>query len=96
MAINPDLLFLEAVADTEHALADTMDTIAYGAEQNSVSHDQLKRFIKLLIKKEIVLEFLLEEFYPIYTALTPPVEPTEPEPVEPEPVDPEPTDPEEE
>ncbi|AIF45488.1 hypothetical protein [Virgibacillus sp. SK37] len=50
--------FLRAVASMEQALA---DVLSRSSAANASSAD-LHRLLKLIIKKEIVLEFLLEEF----------------------------------
>lgn len=51
--------FLQAVANMEQALANTLNAVL-----GSATPQQLERILKLIIKKEIVLEFLLEEVVP--------------------------------
>ncbi|MGJ9457265.1 hypothetical protein [Oceanobacillus sp. CF4.6] len=54
----PQRNFLNAVGNMEMALAEVLSS----ASSRSASPDELSRLLKLIIKKEIVLEFLLEEF----------------------------------
>ncbi|WP_249872056.1 hypothetical protein [Oceanobacillus saliphilus] len=55
----PQENFLHAVANMEMALANALSA---DSSSSSVTPDQLSRLLKLIIKKEIILEFLLEEF----------------------------------
>lgn len=52
-------MFLEAVANMEQALANALNSVS-GSE--AVTPEELERILRLIIKKEIVLEFLLDEF----------------------------------
>ncbi|MFC4023631.1 hypothetical protein ACFOUV_07320 [Oceanobacillus longus] len=62
--------FLHAVANMEQALANALDSVSSSA---STTPDDFSRILKLIIKKEIVLEFLLEEFpFPQPPGSTPP------------------------
>ena len=49
--------FLRAAAKMEDSLATTLNTVSANA-----TPQELERILKLIIKKEMVLEFLLEEF----------------------------------
>ncbi|WP_249872072.1 hypothetical protein [Oceanobacillus saliphilus] len=51
--------FLQAVANMEDALASTLNA---ASSAPNLSPGQLERLLRLIIKKEIVLEFLLDEF----------------------------------
>lgn len=51
--------FLQAVGNMEQALANVLNTVSGNANAQ-----QLDRILKLIVKKEIVLEFLLEEVFP--------------------------------
>ena len=52
------LTFPQAAANMEQALADTLQAVRISTS----NVDDIARILKLIIKKEIVLEFLLEEF----------------------------------
>ena len=58
--MTPQEEFLQAVTNMENALANLLDN-AVTLNTNSSS---LERLLKLIIKKEIVLEFLLEDVFP--------------------------------
>lgn len=58
--------FLRAVANMEQALANALNAIS-----GTATPRQVERILKLIIKKEIVLEFLLEEFPITPPTLTP-------------------------
>lgn len=57
--MTPQEMFLEAVANMEQALANALNSVS-GNE--GVTPEELERILRLIIKKEIVLEFLLDEF----------------------------------
>lgn len=57
--MTPQEMFLEAVANMEQALANALNSVS-GSE--AVTPAELERILRLIIKKEIVLEFLLDEF----------------------------------
>ncbi|WP_313803710.1 hypothetical protein [Cytobacillus sp.] len=57
--MTPQEMFLEAVANMEQALANALNSVS-GNE--AVTPEELERILRLIIKKEIVLEFLLDEF----------------------------------
>ncbi|MED3552061.1 hypothetical protein [Cytobacillus praedii] len=57
--MTPQEMFLEAVANMEQALANALNSVT-GIE--GVSPEEIERILRLIIKKEIVLEFLLDEF----------------------------------
>lgn len=57
--MTPQEEFLQAVANMENALANTLST----AVTLNTSTGSLERLLKLIIKKEIVLEFLLEDVF---------------------------------
>ncbi|MFC4023635.1 hypothetical protein ACFOUV_07340 [Oceanobacillus longus] len=55
--MTPQEVFLQAVTNMEDSLANTLNAVSVNA-----TPQELERILKLIIKKEIVLEFLLEEF----------------------------------
>ncbi|WP_419394338.1 hypothetical protein [Cytobacillus praedii] len=57
--MTPQEMFLEAVANMEQALANALNSVT-GIE--GVTPEEIERILRLIIKKEIVLEFLLDEF----------------------------------
>ncbi|MED3573283.1 hypothetical protein [Cytobacillus praedii] len=59
--------FLRSVANMEQALANALNEVSGNPD---VTPEQLSRILRLIIKKEIVLEFLLEDVFPP----TPPAE----------------------
>ena len=56
--MTPQEEFLQAVTNMENALANVLNNAV------SANSNQLERLLKLIIKKEIVLEFLLEDVFP--------------------------------
>ncbi|MEI3606229.1 hypothetical protein SPD48_11040 [Pseudogracilibacillus sp. SE30717A] len=58
--MTPKEQFQLAAANMENALADVLKSIT---SDNFHDKAQLERILKLIIKKEIVLQFLLEEFH---------------------------------
>lgn len=57
--MTPQENFLQAVANMEQALANALNAVS---SDTGSTPEQLQRILKLIIKKEIILEFLLEEF----------------------------------
>ncbi|RDW16420.1 hypothetical protein CWR48_17425 [Oceanobacillus arenosus] len=55
--MTPQEAFLKSVAHMEESLANALDAVSGRANPR-----QLERILRLIIKKEIVLEFLLNEF----------------------------------
>lgn len=55
--MTPQEAFLQAVTNMEDSLANTLNVVSVNA-----TSQELEKVLKLIIKKEIVLGFLLEEF----------------------------------
>lgn len=58
--------FIQSVANMEDALANALNSTL----ENTATPSGLERLLKLIIKKEIVLEFLLDDFPPVCTVET--------------------------
>lgn len=61
--MHPQKKFVQAVADMEQALAETLQAFT---KKKDVHPQELERILRLITQKEIVLSFLLEEVQNIY------------------------------